>query len=395
VLAAGLFYAGYLVWSGQYCAYMGTDFRGYYAAAQIAWREGFAQVYLPGMQELAQAKLAYTCLDGSSVSPLIYVYVPYLPASIVLFLPLPLLGLTTSYYAWSLLNLVGLGLYTIRFVRALGVKPGLLRTLQWAICLPALSNLALGQSNLFLTVCLGEFVLSILDKREGRAGLWLAAMLIKPYILILLFPGLLLARRWRAATGFITGAVAVIASSVGLAGWKGVWNSLNLAGQFAGKLIQTGPAMVNWRALGLNLAEIMPGWAAWILAAMGMAIVCGGTLALWMMRKNQSGTGFLLLVMTTLAATFTVSWHAHFYLLMLLIPVLAALDMLNRVPVGIVAAWTVGPIGVYLSSLAVAPALARNLVGLFFLALNLVLLLWSARLGQRNIQNGHNGLEFT
>jgi hypothetical protein len=390
-LAAGLLSVVFYARSSPFCEIVGTDFRGYYAAAEIAWKHGFKSVYDPSQQAAAQAGLAHHCPDGSTAPALIDVYVPYLPVFLLLLLPLPGLDFTTSYYAWSLLNLAAMGVYLYRFTRALNLSPGVRRGLQWMICLPSLANLALGQVNVFLVICMGEFVLAMIKKREIRAGLWMAALLIKPHALILLVPGLALGRRWRTLVGFGVGSLAVFAGSIGLAGWQGVRDSLSLAAQFGGALIQTGPAMINWRALALNLTGFLPDWAAWGIAASGMAAVSAGVLCLWVKARLAADARFLLLMAATVSGTFTVSWHAHFYMLMLLIPLLAALDAARRVPAGLKAAWIFAPPLVFFVGYGCHAPAARNVLGLSYLALSLALLLWSARaLGedQRSCQNG-------
>ena len=95
VLAAGAVWAFI---SGRYCAYPGTDFRGYYASAQITWRSGFSAVYNPEMQRDTQAELPIRCPDGSMAAPRMMVMVPYLPVFINLFLPLPWMDFSLELY---------------------------------------------------------------------------------------------------------------------------------------------------------------------------------------------------------------------------------------------------------------------------------------------------------
>jgi hypothetical protein len=159
----------------------------------------------------------------------------------------------------------------------------------------------------------------------------------------------------------------------------GVASSVNLALRFAGPLIQTGPTMMNWRALALNLKAFLPSWAAWGTAALGMIVVTVISLRGWLHHSQESGSRFFLLILATLAATFTLSWHSHFYMLILLIPILLLLDQQNMLPSSILAAWIFGPLGLYLLVILVQQNLARNMLGLAYLGVNLILWVWAIR----------------
>ena len=362
---------------GRLCAQMGTDFRGYYSSAQIARQHGFARVYDDALQDEYQRILLVRCPGGRMEAGL-QVSMPYLPVYVLLFVPLTALEITLSYLVFTLVNAVGLTLYLVRFTRAMHVPLSGLRLLQWVICLPVLANLYLGQMNLLLVISLGEFTLALVNGFEKRSGLWLSAMSIKPHTLILLLPGLLLNRRWRALLGFGAGAAAILGSSLLLGGMQGVVESARLVARFAGPLIQTAPTMMNWRALALNLALILPEGIAWGLAIAGMTFTVGIVLVLWLSRPGGSPDRWAMLILATHAGTCAVSWHAHFYLLMPLIPLLAYLDSRGKLPTCVLAAWLLGPPLIYLLAYLLNPQMARNIFGMGMLALDLLLLAWSA-----------------
>jgi hypothetical protein len=284
ILAA---YSFNLYRSGRYCSFLGTDFRGYYAAAQIARQRGFAEVYNQPTQEQYQAALAYRCPDGGLAPPLLSVSMPYLPVFVLVFLPLTYLDLTSAYLIWTITNLAALYFYLGHFTSILGKRASWMRTLQWSLCLPVFSNLALGQMNVFPMICLGEWVLASLRGRRYLAGFWLGGMLVKPHILVLLLPGLVIRKHWTSLAGFLSSALAVTLASTLLGGWQGVWSAVQLAARFSGSLIQTGPTMMNFRALALNLEALLPPWLAWAAAICGMLLVGGYTLYLWKRPSRQ------------------------------------------------------------------------------------------------------------
>lgn len=362
---------------GRLCAQMGTDFRGYYSSAQIARQHGFARVYNQALQEEYQRALLLRCPGGRLESGL-RVAMPYLPFYVLLFLPLTAVELTQSYLVFTLANLAGLALYVIRFTRAMHVPLSGFRLVQWVLCLPALANLYLGQMNLLVVIALGEFTLALVRGKPVRSGLWLGLMLVKPHTLILLLPGLALNRRWRNLLGFGVAAVAVLGSSLLLGGLPGLLASSQLALQFAGQLIQTAPTMMNWRGLALNLAGFLPAGLAWGAAALGIILTVGIVFFLWLRQPGGAPTRWVLLILATYAGTCAIAWHAHFYLLMPLLPLLAYLDGRRRLPTWILAAWLLGPPLVYLLAYLLVPPLARNGFGMGMLALDLLLLVWSA-----------------
>lgn len=359
------------------CAYMGTDFRGYYTSVQIALERGFGAVYDPEIQGEYQSALAHPCAPDS-LPPMERVAMPYLPLFVALFLPLRAISFTAGYLTWVTINLALLVFYLLRFSKAAGVSLSALRLLQWVVCLPLLANLYLGQMNVLLLLCLGEFTLALLKDRRTRGGMWLAGLLIKPHTLILLLPGLLISRNWGVVRGFLAGALIVLGGSLAIGGLEGVRSSLDLALKFAGPLIRTAPTMMNWRALALNLSEVIPGRFAWATALAGMALVGGVVMVLWLRRSGRSGAGMVLLVFATYAGTLTIAWHSHFYLLAPLIPLLAYLDGKGILPLSVRSAWLLGPPLWYLLVYLADPSLARILFGLGMLALSLYLLAWAS-----------------
>lgn len=371
--------------TGNLCPFLGTDFRGYYAAAQIASQHGFAEIYNQQVQEQYQESLSFRCPDNSHAPPLIRVSMPYLPVFVVVFLPFTFVDFTNAYILWVTLNLVALLAYLYRFTYALGERVKFIRVMQWVLCVAVFSNLVLGQMNVFLVICLGEFVLFNINSQRYRGGFWLGGLLVKPHTLILLLPGLIIHKDWRSLAGFSSSALAIVLASTVLAGWSGVLSAVNLARQFFGPLIATGPTMMNFRALALNLETIMPAWFAWAVAISGIGLVTGFTLYLWRQPIGMTGMGFMGIITATLAATFAVTWHSHFYLLALLLPFLVIFDSKQVISPVYRWAWMVIPPGYFALLYLVTPEQARNLFGLGMLTLNMFILLWATwRLNQNS-----------
>jgi hypothetical protein len=303
--------------------------------------------------------------------------VPYLPVFVLTFLPLPLLDFTTSYLAWTVINLIGLLLYLQRFARATGGKLGLLRLLQWAICIPVIANMFLGQANLLLLIFVGEGLLAYRHDKRMLSGIWLAGLLLKPQVLILLLPGLLLGKQWRLVSGFAIGSLVAVGASLILVGPAGLAANWDLIYQFTGPLIQTVGGMVNWRALALNLTAALPGWIAWGVAFAGMSAASLVVLWFWFQHPNPTSSRFVLLMLATYASALTVTWHAHFYLMMPLVLFLIYLDQNGELPEIVRAVWLLAPFCIFGLAAVVWPELTRSLFGTGMLVLNLFLTTWA------------------
>lgn len=370
--------AGVIYSRPENCAFLATDFRGYYATAQIVLRHGFAAIYDPQLQQAYQAALPLRCLDGTLAGPALDVRVPYLPVFILALLPWQALDFTTSYLVWSVINLVILVAYLRFLTNQLDGRIGWLRLLQWLFCLPVLVNLVLGQINVLWVVGLGEFIRAMIAGKPGRAGFWSGLLLLKPHVLILLLPGLLAARQWRAMVGFSACLSILVWASWALAGVDGLRGMFSVLSEFAGPDFLTAPAMMNWRALALNLVRVVPGWIAWGIATFGMGLTAGFALWSWWRasRKPFSVEAFLFLVLISLAGACAISWHSNLYMLIgLLIPLLV-LDGRGKIPAGLRWLWIGGPAILFGTLSLWDPSGARNGLGIGLLAFNLCLVAW-------------------
>jgi len=425
-LAAFYFsFAGWYVATGQICDYMGADYRAFYASAQIASQRGFAQVYDLQTQDLYQRPLFEQCSSAVGRVPYVPVPMPYLPTFTLFFLPMVLLSYIPSYLAWIGLNLVLIVLYMIRFKRALGPENGGDLLPQLLICLPIFSNTFLGQVNGWLLISLGEFFLvmvygrdwawfwresrlgralvgirdrirrirwlhkmgqpvasapdrfsALIGSSEFRAGLWLGGLLLKPQTLILILPGLLLSKRFKALIGFGVSCLLIALVSVILAGGYGLGDLALLILHYVQGLPTNAPeAMMNWRALAFNLTGIVPQNVAWAISMGGLIMTAGIALSLWV-RPEVVSKHLPLILFGTYAATCAATWHSHVHMILPLIPLLLYLYAKKKIPWQIAYLWLLGPAIEFPIMLALKSDIAYNLMGLSTLALNMFLLLW-------------------
>ncbi len=268
-------------------------------------------------------------------------------------------------------------LYLIRFSLALAGRLEVLRLAQWALCFPVMANVFLGQINFLLVIALGEFFLASRRGRPFVAGLWLAVLLIKPHVLILLLPGLLLARRWKTLLGFGVGGFALLLASLLLVGTSGLQAGMAVVRSFAGETFASLPEMMNARGLAFNLERVLPSWIAWGLAAALMIATALVVLSRW--RRFPLPDRSLWLMLATLAGTCVAAWHANLYLWVMLVPFLLALDSRGELPLAYLAVWAFGPAVVFFAVYLLSPALAQPALAMAMLAANIALVVDAGR----------------
>lgn len=376
-LVFGLFY----LWTGKVINHLGVDFRTFRASAEIAWKYGFGSIYDPAKQDEFQRPWYEQHIFGTGFDAYDYAPTYYLPAFVLLFLPLLLVDPRTSFYLWTGLNVLLLVLYLWRFRKALQdhLDWGIL--FRMALSVPVFTSLLAGQVNVLLLICMGEFMLALIRGRDFRAGLWLAGLLLKWQVLILFLPGLLLGRRFRALAGFALAAFLILFLSVALVGPDGLLavGNLYLKASFGENRTINPQLMMNWRSLATNLGLLLPTALAWAPAVIGMVATAIAGLALWLRRPEPSSPSFGFVLLGTYAATCATSWHMHIYTSLPLILPLLLLYGQGRISWKILYLWLYLPAALFPVLYALTSELAFNLIGLTTLGLNLLLLGYSVR----------------
>ena len=220
------------------------------------------------------------------------------------------------------------------------------------MAIPTISNFTNGQVEVLLLIGAGEFLRLAMNKKPVAAGLWLGLLLLKPQVLLLVIPALILLGNWKTFAGFCSTAVALIGVSVGLAGMDGMIAMANMWGKFAPGIASAAPElMMNWRAAALLVNDAFGTWAGWILAGVGIL----GTFYLYfrlMRPKTEFGSPRWVMVMLgVFLASCSITWHAHAHMAMVLIPFLVYGFTSGLLTQGRVAAWVTIPQALWLLSL--------------------------------------------
>jgi hypothetical protein len=368
------------------CLNLAVDYCAYWSAGQLASAHGYAGMYDQSLMARYQAPL-YPSQDDPS-TPARIIPFPYFPVYVLPFQLFALLDLHSSFLIYTLLNLLGLILYLRFFFKNLTGQPLPVRLLLMSVLsMPVFLNLFWGQANIFLGICVGEFLRAHLNHKSYRSGLWLGGLLFKPLLLILIIPALLIQRSYRALIGFLVILAGMLLSTYLMIGTTGIQNLFDILFASAQGGSASNPAiMMNWRMLGFHLTTISSATLDWVVIIIGTLITAGAT---WLIARRSfmpdrfKTTAALLGIF---AATGAISWHAHFPQSLVLLPFFVFLSFQNRPAWHLFQFWTFTPILLTLFAyiLAIATDLspgvksAINLqIGFTGLILNLVVLSWA------------------
>lgn len=362
--------------------YVGLDYRIYRATAEIALNEGFPKAYDLQLLETGQRKLydSYSRKSAGITMPFIFSSAVYLPAFFIPFLVIPMFPPVAGFVFWAAANALLLTLYIRRLGKALDYGSGWQTPLLFMISLPVFMDILFGQVSGWMLIMFGEFTLAFLRKRDVSGGLWLGGMIIKPQVLVLLLPAVLIRRRFGVIWGFLISSVSIIMLSTILAGTEGMKDCLGIILSMRRDQPLIFPqSMMNWRALSINVSPATGGTLSWAAAWAGMIITAVFALRLWREDFDHSvaETGYMLL--GTYAATAAVTWHSHVHMAVPLIVPLMMLQSDRRMR-GVSAFWSLAPALLFpASSFILSPGTAHNLAGTVFLAMNISLLAISYR----------------
>lgn len=202
--------------------------------------------------------------------------------------------LYTVFTFWPLVYLSydwvqAIWMVTLQWV-AIAVAVVLLRLAQWQpspiglglmflgtlFLYPVTRTIMLGQFTLHVTLFLALALLALQSDRDGWAGMYLAAATIKPQMLILVGPGLVLwtlaQRRWRFIVGLLAGGlILVLASMLMFPSWpvsfvEDVLRYSKVAGGRNPLAVLTdfvwpgGPEAIRYGLAGLLLVAMLAAW---------------------------------------------------------------------------------------------------------------------------------------
>jgi len=349
-LALALLITFYILQMGLYlfntniCQPLAFDYCAYWSAGKIINQNSFADIYNLDLLTQYQKDIYIQNNDSDSISfrP---VEIPYLPIFVLPFKFLSMVGLSFSYVIWTLINFIGLICYLRYFTKKVSSHPLPIRLLLMILLsLPVFINFHEGQLNVWLCICAGEFLRAILTDKPYKAGAWLGGWLLKPQLLILIIPFLLIKRSMKVLSGFIIATVVTLTISFGLIKKAGFINLINILLKSAGGGVTSIPlAMMNWRMLGEHIASFSSPIIGWAIIIIGSVVTVTLSLTFFKKRILQNPTRYAIAILGIFAATGAVTWHAHLHMSMILIPPMVFLLLKNELNKKLFAVWIFMP----------------------------------------------------
>ncbi len=367
------------------CGHLAIDYCSFWSAGYLADTKGYVSVYdLHLMEEIQRSIFP----DLAAVTP-----TPFLPVFIIPFQLFALIRPPLGFCLWAILNLAVLFFYLRFFARRTGDQPVTMHSLALLfLSLPVFINLFTGQVNVWLAICIGEFIRAVMTRRPFRAGLWLGGLLLKPQLLILLLLALIIQRSIKILAGFAASSAILIGLSTALAGVDGMQKLIGLwLGYVRGLPTNDVEIMMNWRMVGLHLSAFTDPAFGWAVAGFGSTITLLGTLYLWRRKIDFQQSTLISALLGTLAATGLIAWHAHIHTAMILIPPLIYLHQHRQLSGKILQSWVFFPSAVYLAVFIFAAFVQANILptrinallnfsrGASEFGMNLFLFLWALK----------------
>ncbi|HCI59058.1 MAG TPA: glycosyltransferase family 87 protein [Anaerolineaceae bacterium] len=313
----------------------GGDYIAFWSAGKVANEYGYSKVYdmdllgraqFTGLYEIGYAKESQRSTFTTLPAPFLSFYlVPFQFLSRIN-------NIELSYWIWCLCNIVVLVTYLLFFLRRV-IHPGLnlvsrlIFLLLSVISFSVFDNFVNGQVNIFMMVCCGEFIRNTVGEKPFLSGVWLAGLLMKPQMLILILPLILIMRYWKVFWGFVITAGFIGAISCFLSGLDGFIALIKLWVQFptefGGYNAVTGPEMmINWRMIGLNTNRLLNSSGDWVITFIGIAITITVVILIMETRPIFGSPRWVVSMLGVFSATLAVTWHSHYHMALVLIPLL-------------------------------------------------------------------------
>lgn len=287
---------------------------------------------------------------------------PYLapPPLAILSLPLSLLTPLAALLVWMSLTVGAVLLAIRRLCKSFALPWGDVAPLVIG-SMPLFALVMLGQADGLLVLAFVVFLAQLRRGREGRAGLALAVLAMKPQLLLAPIVYLLITGRRRAVVSVVAASAVEAALSFALIGWGGLQDALAVSRRMAGPAgdaVINVPGMLNIRAA---VTRSIPADMAFLQTALIVAltaVILMLTARLWRQSDSREVTPIgagLLCIVTVLTA-----FHAHYHsgvIALLGIALLAAglrergeAILAHRLTMSTLVAFSVVPFALFLSN---------------------------------------------
>ena len=324
------------------CEDYAEDFCAFWSAGKLINQHGFASIYDVDLLTQFQQEV-YPQANNASFNPFAIMYLPFF---LVPFQILSTIHLPHSFILWTIINLIGLILYMRFFTKQVsGHSLSIRLILLIMLSMPVFVNLMLGQINILLGICAGEFLRAVLSDKPIKAGLWLGGWLLKPQLLILIIPFLLIQRSIKVLSGFTLSAITVLGISYAMIHMEGFRSLINILFEASEGGVASSPqVMMNWRMLGWHIASATSQTIGWIVIGLGTLATIVTTFYAFRRKFTADSTRIVIAFLGIFAATGAIAWHAHLPMSIILIPPMIYLMVKNPINKTLFSIWVYLPI---------------------------------------------------
>lgn len=310
--------------------YYGQDFLAFWSVGKIADEKGYAGIYILDNLRMVEVQEMVNLgildpLDSPDFAP---IPAPYLSFFVFPFQLLSKIDVQTSSTIWLITNfllLIGyLSFYYLGLRRDSNNRSSSFSLLLIILfSYPVFDNFMAGQINVWLLIFIGEFIRNSLKNKPFIAGFWLGGLLLKPQLLILIAPVLLILRYWKSITGFMISSAVILVSSWLLSGTNGILELVSLLTKYSAGLATNSPEfMINWRMIGINLNSLTHSSLGWIITAIGMLVTLAIVVYLISKKPTFGSPEWGLMILGIFSGTLAFTWHSHNHTMMIMIPLL-------------------------------------------------------------------------
>ena len=333
---------------------MGADFLSFWSSGYIANTKGITFIY--DLNAQATVQQFYAPLgEKLGVVP-----TPFLPVFILPFQLMATIPPGISFFIWTLINLGTLFLYLKNRVLLNLPAKYLWMTM---LIIPVFQNTYFGQVEVWLMIFTSEYLISTIRGDFLKSGLWLGLLLLKPQLLILIIPYMLLNRSWKILAGFFITSFFILGSSYILVGINGLVQLKNLWLGYSTGLPSNSPEiMMNWRMLGLHIGGIISPFAGNILVILGSIITLYLCLPLFLPQQSRINSSPAIPLLGIFSATLAITWHSHQHMAMILIPFLFTLLRQGAFPIKLFKAWVYIPPLIYFAVIPIATLIVLGIL---------------------------------
>jgi len=309
----------------------GGDYLAFWSAGKIADEISYSEIY-----DLEKLKIVQVSelkllgfLESGSENKFAPLPAPYFSFFVVPFQLLSRISVSAGYWLWNLLNLCVLLGYLNFFCRRVLLSSNTqFSTVTYLVLViasfPVFDNFLNGQVNILMLVCLGEYVRNATLKKPLISGIWLAGLLLKPQLLIIIIPIILFTRSWKTFFWFSIASTTIIGTSFILSGVTGNISLIKLWLGYGIVIPSAAPeAMINWRMIGVYLNSLLASnYFGWIIAGIGSVITILAVLPIMRRFPISASSECVITITGVFSATLAVTWHSHHHMALVLIPLL-------------------------------------------------------------------------